>query len=167
MRHFHGERQALNFLGEDGAAVAQQQVIWYCFLVFKEPTSYGQIVVDAGNAEIPQYHVVSQSYFSSILRFNGDIGNITIEIRCAPANPAAQPDDLRDVPGPEALGEAFGAEDEAAESEAAAIAAGKLDKVKDFTGHGPVQDRVLVINLGIFHDVIGHGVSVWKATKNS
>lgn len=60
------------------------------------------------------------------------------------------PNDLKDVPGPESLGEAFGIEDEAAENEAAAIVDRKLDKPTDYTGGDPAAGRVLVINLGFF-----------------
>lgn len=59
------------------------------------------------------------------------------------------PDELKNVPGPEALGEAFGGEDEAAENEAAAIVDRKLDD-PDYTSDSPAPGRVLAINLPFF-----------------
>jgi len=56
-------------------------IIWYVFLVFNRPTHYGQIVVDAGNATIPEWQVISATYHSAIVRFNGDIGNVALEIK--------------------------------------------------------------------------------------
>lgn len=60
--------------------------IWYVFICFKEPTHYGQIIVDAGNAQIPEYHVTSQTNFTAIVRFSGDIGNIVLTIKCIAPN---------------------------------------------------------------------------------
>ena len=59
-------------------------------------------------------------------------------------------DEKKNVPGPDALGDASAVGDKAAEDESAAIVAKKLDKVKDFTGDEPVADRVLAINLPFF-----------------
>ena len=86
IRNFYGERAQFNFLGDDGKPVMPSAVIWYVFLTFKEPTSYGQIIVEAGNAEIPRYQVSHSSYWGAVLRFEGEIGNVSLEIKCAPPN---------------------------------------------------------------------------------
>lgn len=44
-------------------------------------------------------------------------------------------DEIKDVPGPEVLGEAGGAEDAAADSEAVAIAAGNLKEISERNEH--------------------------------
>ena len=59
-------------------------------------------------------------------------------------------DEKKNVPGPDALGDASAVGDKAAEDESAAIVAKELDKVKDFTGDEPVANRVLAINLHFF-----------------
>lgn len=79
------DRALFNFEFADGGVM--QRIIWYVTIVFKEPTSYGQIVVDSGGARIPEYQVIKHDHFLAILRFHGDIGNVAVEIRCAPANP--------------------------------------------------------------------------------
>lgn len=82
VRNFLGERAQFNFLNDDGGNASAPAVLWYVFLIFKQPTSYGQIIVDAGNAEIPPYRILSSSYWGAILRFEGDIGNVALEIKC-------------------------------------------------------------------------------------
>jgi len=76
----HGERAAFQFLGNDGTAL-DNRTIWYIFMVFKKPTNYKQIIVDAGNAEIPEWNVISQTQNTCIIRFNGDVGNVALEIK--------------------------------------------------------------------------------------
>ncbi|MBC8158706.1 MAG: hypothetical protein ISR44_06440 [Rhodospirillales bacterium] len=83
----HFERQEFNFAGENGELL-DQRVLWVCVLVFTKPTHYGQIIVDAGNARIPEYQVLTQKHNCAIVRFNGDIGNVALEIKCIPSNPA-------------------------------------------------------------------------------
>jgi len=85
VRHFYGERAQFQFLGENNELLGQN-IIWYAFLTFKKATSYGQIVVDAGNAQIPEYHNLSQTNYSAVIRFEGDIGNIALTIKCISAN---------------------------------------------------------------------------------
>ena len=81
----HFERQQFNFYSDNGELV-DQRTLWLGILLFKQPTHYGQIVVDAGNAVIPPYEVISQKHNFALIRFGGDIGNVAIEIRCIPPN---------------------------------------------------------------------------------
>jgi hypothetical protein len=79
------ERALFNFEGEDGELLGQK-MLWYIFITFNKPTQYGQIVVDAGNAAIPPWQVISHKNFSAIVRFDGDIGNVALTIKTIPAN---------------------------------------------------------------------------------
>lgn len=86
VRYFHAERIEYTLRGEGGKYLGQK-VIWFVVLTFAKPTSYSQIIVDAGNARIPEYQVTSQKYYSAIVRFAGDIGNVALVIKCIPFNP--------------------------------------------------------------------------------
>ena len=82
----HVDRAEMRFFSETGELL-ETRIFIYVIMVFKEPTHYGQIVVDAGNAAIPEYRVVHQGHHLAIIQFLGEIGNIALEIRTAPPNP--------------------------------------------------------------------------------
>ncbi len=65
----------------DNNEIVLNLVFWFVFLTFDRPTQYGQIVVDAGNAKIPPYEILSSRNDSAIVFFKGDIGNLALEIR--------------------------------------------------------------------------------------
>jgi len=88
VQQFNGERFNPRFLGQDGQLLGEQ-VLWYFFLIFKKPTAYGQIIIDAGNATIPGYRVIHQGHFGAIIQVQGDIGNIAVDIRCLQPNPTS------------------------------------------------------------------------------
>jgi len=81
----HFDRAVFDFYDVHGKLL-DQRIMWFAVLVFETPTHYGQIIVDAGNAIIPEYMVVAQKHQFAMLRFDGDIGNVVIEIRCIPPN---------------------------------------------------------------------------------
>lgn len=81
----HFDRAAFGFYGEHGELLGER-VIWMCVLLFKKPTTYGQVVVDAGNAQIPEYQIAAQKHDYAIIRFLGDIGNVALEIKTVPPN---------------------------------------------------------------------------------
>ena len=81
----HFERQTFNYLNDAGKLIGQD-IMWLAFLVFRKPTHYGQIIVDAGNAAIPQWEIVSQKNTFAIIRFRGDVGNVALTIRCISPN---------------------------------------------------------------------------------
>ena len=80
------ERAVHNYVGEKGKVLGQN-VVWYIFLTFQKPTHYGQIIVDAGNAAIPEWKVINQKDSSVVIRFLGDIGNVALTIKTIPPNP--------------------------------------------------------------------------------
>lgn len=80
------ERALFNFYGEDGKLL-DQRVLWYVFVTFNKPIHYGQVIVDAGNATIPAWQVVSHVDTSAIIRFDGDIGNVALTIKTISPNP--------------------------------------------------------------------------------
>lgn len=82
---FYADRAAFEFRGENGELLGTN-VMWLCVLMFKRPTHYGQIIVDAGNARIPEYQIVKQKYDYAVVRFCGDIGNVALEIKTIPPN---------------------------------------------------------------------------------
>lgn len=82
----HFDRAEFRLADDKGQVVGQQIIIWLVILIFKKPTSYGQIIVDAGNAKIPPYEIATQQHNYAVVRFLGDIGNVALEIRCVPPN---------------------------------------------------------------------------------
>ena len=86
VRHTHSDRMQLNYVREDGFQLPGD-ILWYVVIIFKEPTQYGQVVVDAGNAVIPEYRILGHSFFSATVVFMGDVGNVALEIKTVPPNP--------------------------------------------------------------------------------
>ncbi len=81
----HFERQAFRFF-DVNAQLVDERVLWVGVLIFRKPTNYGQIIVDAGNAPIPGWTVISQKHNMAIVRFEGDIGNVALTIKTIPPN---------------------------------------------------------------------------------
>jgi len=63
------------------------KMVWYVFMTFNKPTHYGQVIVDAGRATIPEWHVTSHTNYSAVVRFDGDIGNVALTIKTISPNP--------------------------------------------------------------------------------
>lgn len=55
--------------------------LWVVFLLFETPTSFSQMVIDGGGAQLPHHEVKQSSDRHAIVSFLGDLAGVTIEIR--------------------------------------------------------------------------------------
>ena len=81
IRSVYANKQVARAIFPSDPARDKEIIKWIVFIVFAEPTVFGQIHVDGNGAPFPSYTMLSYNPWSVVIQFDGDFGGAQIDIR--------------------------------------------------------------------------------------